>query len=74
MFTIFKAKGVSQQALLLFNLPYISLRHFRNFLVGQGDMMATTLTWLNDVPAGGGTAFDAVAYEDVIQPTKGYQF
>ena len=36
--------------------------------------MATTLTWLNDVPAGGGTAYDAVAYEDVIQPTKGYQF
>ena len=35
--------------------------------------MATTLTWLNDVPAGGGTAYDAVAYEDVLQPTKGYQ-
>ena len=39
--------------------------------MGKGDIMATLMAWLDDVPAGGATGFDAVNYEDVIEPTKG---
>ena len=36
-----------------------------------GDMLATVMGWLEDVPAGGATAFDWPGKEIAIQPTKG---
>jgi len=37
----------------------------------QGDMMATAMGWLADVPAGGGTAFCQPYSETLVQPSKG---
>ena len=36
-----------------------------------GDMVATFMAWLNDVPAGGGTAYDTVDFEQLVTPTRG---
>ena len=40
-------------------------------LLKQGDMMATFMGWLAEVPAGGATAFCAPLYENLVWPTKG---
>ncbi len=40
-------------------------------LLKQGDMIATFMGWLEDVPAGGATAFCAPLFENLVWPTKG---
>ncbi len=40
-------------------------------LVKQGDMIATFMGWLNDVPAGGATAFVRPYFEQLVWPTRG---
>ena len=37
----------------------------------RGDYIATFMAWLKDVPSGGGTVFNNIGQEDVIQPIKG---
>ncbi len=37
----------------------------------SGDMMATFMAWLDDVPAGGETGFDFPNNEMVVEPKKG---
>eukprot|EP00095_Tigriopus_kingsejongensis_P001280 snap_masked-scaffold359_size197282-processed-gene-0.4 protein:Tk01280 transcript:snap_masked-scaffold359_size197282-processed-gene-0.4-mRNA-1 annotation:"prolyl 4-hydroxylase subunit alpha-1" len=41
------------------------------FLHSTGDMLATFMAWLNDVKAGGLTAFDSEGYEQTVIPTRG---
>ena len=43
----------------------------RSSLYLSGDMIATFMAWLNDVPAGGGTAYDLIDYEQLVTPTRG---
>ena len=43
----------------------------RQGLINTGDMIATFMAWLNDVEAGGYTAFDHVNYEQRLEPTRG---
>ena len=43
----------------------------RKNLYASGDMIATFMSWLGDVDAGGYTAFDSIGYEQAVQPTKG---
>ena len=37
----------------------------------QGDIIATTMGWLNDVEAGGGTGFMVPGYEMLFEPRRG---
>ena len=43
----------------------------RRELVTSGDYIATFMGWLKNVPAGGGTGFDFLDYQGLIQPRKG---
>lgn len=43
----------------------------RQSLVISGDMLGTFMAWLDDVEAGGGTAFDSPRFEQVVWPTRG---
>eukprot|EP00094_Tigriopus_californicus_P006960 TCALIF_06701-PA protein Name:"Similar to P4ha3 Prolyl 4-hydroxylase subunit alpha-3 (Mus musculus)" AED:0.43 eAED:0.43 QI:0/-1/0/1/-1/1/1/0/479 len=43
----------------------------RQGLVMSGDMLGTFMAWLDDVEAGGGTAFDSPGYEQIVRPTRG---
>ena len=40
-------------------------------IVASGDTFLTTMGWLDQVEAGGGTAFDHPRKEQLIDPTKG---
>lgn len=40
-------------------------------LVTRGDYIATFMGWLENVPAGGGTAFAYTNFEGILEPTKG---
>ncbi len=43
----------------------------REDLFVSGDILATFMAWLEEVGAGGATAYDAVGYEQVVFPTRG---
>jgi hypothetical protein len=40
-------------------------------LTFTGDMVATMMAWLSNVPAGGGTAFDTIGHEMMVKPVQG---
>ena len=37
----------------------------------SGDMLATFMAWLADVPAGGGTGYDFPTKEMLVEPSRG---
>jgi hypothetical protein len=37
----------------------------------SGDMIATTMAWLDDVVAGGGTGYDFPSKEMLVEPRRG---
>ena len=43
----------------------------REYLKYTGDMLGTFMAWLEDTPAGGGTAYIYPGYEGVVMPEKG---
>ena len=50
----------------------VELPYDRRWMVSSGDVIATLMGWLSDVPeGGGGTAFAYPEYEGLIKPTKG---
>ena len=49
----------------------VKLTPERQGLMRTGDMTATFMAWLNDIDAGGYTAFDYVNYELRLQPQRG---
>ncbi len=48
---------------------YVDAGH--QHLVSTGDMIATFMGWLEDVPAGGETGFDLTGYSQAVSPQKG---
>ena len=49
----------------------VEVPEHRKSLIGSGDMLATFMGWLEDVEAGGATAYDYVGYEQTVWPTRG---
>jgi len=43
----------------------------RKSLSTTGDQIATFMGWLSDVPAGGGTVFPFIGYDEILTPKKG---
>lgn len=63
-------QGEDKIILNVFIRTFLKLSSFRINLKMTGDMVATTMAWLDDVEAGGATAFTTTTVERLVMPRR----